>query len=290
MLPTSASRYVESQARLGGCRGPVNKKTYACLNCPQALRQGVSRLAAGQSRRYADVGSIYLIRHGQASFGADDYDVLSDLGVRQAQITGQHLVDLGVRFDRCLSGDLLRQQDTAKHALAQFTAAGLTVPELEIDSAFNEFDAFGVLEALLPGLLPQEPHALNTLNNAANDPEEFQRIFDLVIARWISGTYDTPRLESWLGFVERVQGGLNRTLDLASHQQNIAVFTSAGSITALLHLLTQIPASEAFKLTWQIVNTSLSQLKFRGREVTLASFNSHVHLQLLKTPSLITYR
>ncbi len=236
------------------------------------------------------MGSIYLIRHGQASFGADDYDVLSDLGVRQAQITGQHLVDLGVRFDRCLSGDLLRQQDTAQHALAQFTAAGLTVPELEIDPAFNEFDAFGVLEALLPGLLPQEPHALNTLNNAANDPEEFQRIFDLVIARWISGTYDTPRLESWLGFVERVQGGLNRTLDVASHQQNIAVFTSAGSITALLHLLNQIPASEAFKLTWQIVNTSLSQLKFRGREVTLASFNSHVHLQLLKTPSLITYR
>ena len=87
-----------------------------------------------------------------------------------------------------------------------------------------------------------------------------------------------------------MQGGLNRVLDLASHQQNIAVFTSGGSITALLHLLTQIPASEAFKLTWQIVNTSLSQLKFRGREVTLASFNSHVHLQLLKTPSLITYR
>ena len=68
------------------------------------------------------------------------------------------------------------------------------------------------------------------------------------------------------------------------------MFTSAGTITALIHLLTQIPASDAFKLAWQIVNTSLSQLKFNGREVTLASFNSHVHLQLLKTPSLITYR
>jgi hypothetical protein len=62
------------------------------------------------------------------------------------------------------------------------------------------------------------------------------------------------------------------------------VFTSGGTITALLHLMTQIPATEAFKLNWQIVNTSLSQLKFHGREVTLASFNSHVHLQLLKTP------
>ena len=236
------------------------------------------------------MGSIYLIRHGQASFGADDYDKLSPLGVRQAQITGQHLADLGLRFDRCLSGDLSRQQDTAQHVMAQFSAAGLPAPTLEVDAAFNEFDAFAILDALLPGLLPDEPEALAAMHNAAHNPAEFQRIFELIIERWLSGTYDTPGLESWLGFVERAQAGLNRILDLAKGQQSIAVFTSAGTITALIHLLTQIPASDAFKLAWQIVNTSLSQLKFNGREVTLASFNSHVHLQLLKTPSLITYR
>ena len=236
------------------------------------------------------MGSIYLIRHGQASFGADDYDKLSPLGVRQAQITGQHLADLGLRFDRCLSGDLSRQQDTAQHVMAQFSAAGLPAPTLEVDAAFNEFDAFAILDALLPGLLPDEPEALAAMHNAAHNPAEFQRIFELIIERWLSGTYDTPGLESWLGFVERAEAGLNRVLDLAKGQQSIAVFTSAGTITALIHLLTQIPASDAFKLAWQIVNTSLSQLKFNGREVTLASFNSHVHLQLLKTPSLITYR
>ena len=217
--------------------------------------------------------------------------MLSPLGVRQAQIVGQHLVDLGLRFDRCLSGDLSRQQDTARHVLQQFSVAGLATPALEVDPAFNEFDAFGVLSALLPGLLPDEPNAVAALTHAAHDTAEFQRIFDLIVARWISGTWDTPELESWLAFVERVQGGLNRLLDHAqASQHTIAVFTSGGTITALLHLLTQIPASEAFKLTWQIVNTSLSQLKYRGREVTLASFNNHVHLQLLKTPSLITYR
>ncbi len=236
------------------------------------------------------MGSIYLIRHGQASFGADDYDKLSPLGVRQAQITGQHLADLGLRFDRCLSGDLSRQQDTAQHVMAQFSAAGLPAPTLEVDAAFNEFDAFAILDALLPGLLPDEPEALAAMHNAAHNPAEFQRIFELIIERWLSGTYDTPGLESWLGFVERAQAGLNRILDLAKGQQSIAVFTSAGTITALIHLLTQIPASDAFKLAWQIVNTSLSLLKFQGREVTLASFNSHAHLQLLKTPSLITYR
>ena len=236
------------------------------------------------------MGSIYLIRHGQASFGADDYDVLSSTGIRQAEVLGQHLAELGISFDRCLSGDLRRQQHTANSALEQFAAAGLPVPVVEIDSAFNEFDADAVIRALLPEMLPDEPEALHILRNAAQNRGEFQRIFALIIERWLAGTYDTPGLESWLGFVERVQAGLQRILESADNTQKIAVFTSGGTITALLHLITQMPAKQAFELNWQIVNTSLNLLKFRGREVALSSFNSHAHLQLLKAPDLITFR
>ncbi|MGE8482306.1 histidine phosphatase family protein [Pseudomonas sp. FP1740] len=236
------------------------------------------------------MGSIYLIRHGQASFGADDYDVLSPTGVRQAEVLGRHLAELGVSFDRCLSGDLRRQQHTATSALEQYATVGLPVPPLEIDSAFNEFDADAVIRALLPAMLEDEPEALETLRNAAQNRAEFQRIFALIIERWLAGTYDTPGLESWLGFVDRVQAGLQRLLENADNTQKIAVFTSGGTITALLHLITQMPARQAFELNWQIVNTSLNLLKFRGREVALASFNSHTHLQLLKAPELITFR
>jgi len=236
------------------------------------------------------VGSIYLIRHGQASFGADDYDVLSPIGVRQAEVLGQHLAQLELSFDRCLSGDLRRQQHTASSALEQFAAVGLPVPTLETDAAFNEFDADAVIRALLPDLLPEEPEALHILRNAAQNRSEFQRIFVRIIDRWLSGNYDPPGLESWLGFVERVQGGLQRILEQADNTQKIAVFTSGGTITALLHLITQMPARQAFELNWQIVNTSLNHFKFRGREVALASFNSHAHLQLMKAPELITFR
>mgnify|MGYP006178913905 CR=1 FL=1 len=97
------------------------------------------------------MGSIYLIRHGQASFGADDYDVLSPIGVRQAEVLGQHLLDLGVSFDRCVSGDLRRQQHTARAALEQYANAGLTPPTIEQDAAFNEFDADAVIRALRDG-------------------------------------------------------------------------------------------------------------------------------------------
>lgn len=236
------------------------------------------------------MGSIYLIRHGQASFGADDYDVLSPVGVRQAQIVGAHLADLGIGFDRCISGDLRRQKDTARNALAQFAEAGLAVPELEIDSAFDEFDAEGIVRALIPAMLTEEPGALEILRDAANRRAEFQRLFSLIVSRWIGGQHDTLGLQSWLGFVARVQAGLDRIIASAAPDERIAVFTSGGTITALLHLITGMPAPQAFELSWHIVNTSLHRLGFRGSEVTLASFNSYTHLQLLKAPELITYR
>ncbi|CAD5110365.1 histidine phosphatase family protein [Zestomonas carbonaria] len=235
------------------------------------------------------MGSIYLIRHGQASFGADDYDVLSATGIRQAEILGKHLAQLGVSFDRCLSGDLRRQRHTAQSALAQFGAAGLPAPEVETDPAFNEFDADAVIHALLPGLLAEEPGALDVLRNGAQNRAEFQRLFALLIGRWTAGEHD-DNLTSWQSFVDTVRDGLERILTQADNRQNIAVFTSGGTITALLHLITGVPVNQAFELNWQIVNTSLNRLKFRGSDVTLASFNSYAHLELLKAPELITYR
>ena len=232
------------------------------------------------------MGSIFLIRHGQASFGADDYDVLSPVGVRQAEVLGEHLEQLGIAFDRCVSGSLRRQQHTANATLQRMSQA----PTLDIDDAFNEFDADAVIRTLLPDLLPEEPEALHILRNGAQNRAEFQRLFAKLIQRWISAEHDKPGLQSWQAYVEQVEGGLQRILEQAGSKQNIAVFTSGGTITALLRLITGVPSTKAFELNWQIVNTSLSQLKFRGREVSLASFNSHVHLQLLKAPELITYR
>lgn len=238
----------------------------------------------------ANVGSIYLIRHGQASFGADDYDVLSPTGMRQAEVLGRHLCELDIRFDRCVSGDLRRQQDTAKLALGQFSDTGLAAPEIETDTAFNEFDAEAVIRSLLPALLPQEPQALQVMRNSAQQPAEFQRLFAQIIQRWTSGDYPVSGLVSWADYVQSVAAGLQRLLTQAQSTDNIAVFTSGGTITALLRLITGIPADKAFELNWQIVNTSLSRLKFRANEVALASFNSQLHLQLLKAPELITFR
>ncbi|PHX37179.1 phosphoglycerate mutase [Pseudomonas sp. NZIPFR-PS5] len=236
------------------------------------------------------MGSIYLIRHGQASFGADDYDVLSPTGFRQSEILGAHLAQLGLNFDRCISGALFRQRHTAETVIAQLNAAGLVTPELETDIAFNEFNAEGVIRALLPAMLDEEPDAFEIMRDAANKRAEFQRLFAAIIRRWLVGDHDAAALQSWQAFVEQVEAGLSSILDSAGPSDRIAVFTSGGTITALLHLITQMPATQAFELNWHIVNTSLNHVKFREREVSLASFNSYAHLQLMKAPELITYR
>lgn len=236
------------------------------------------------------MGNLYLIRHGQASFGAANYDVLSPVGVRQSQALGSHLANLGLRLDRCIAGDLRRQQDTALLALEAMSTLGCAVPALETDAGFNEFDADGVIRTLLPALLPEEPQALHVLSNAAQNRSEFQRLFALMVQRWHDGQHPADGLESWEAFTGRLRSALQRVLDAADSGDNVAVFTSGGSIAALLHLITGITPSQAFALNWQIINTSFSQLKFRGHDVALASFNCQAHVQLLKAPELITYR
>lgn len=236
------------------------------------------------------MGSIYLIRHGQASFGADDYDVLSPTGIRQSQVLGEYLSRLGMGFDRCIAGSLRRQQHTAETTLAQLVTAGLPVPEVDIDSGFDEFDAEAVIRGLLPEMLGDEPDALHVMRNAAQNHAEFQRLFALIIGRWLDGSHDPAGLQSWLGFVAQVEAGLQRIIERAAAGERIAVFTSGGTITALLHLVTRMPVRQAFEMNWQIVNTSLNHLRFRGSDVTLANFNNHAHLQLMNSPELITYR
>lgn len=237
------------------------------------------------------MGSIYLIRHGQASFGAENYDVLSPLGYRQSMALGDHLAQLDIQFDRCVSGAMNRQQDTARTTLQRLANINnLPQPPIETDDAFNEFQADAVIQAHLPELLQIEPDALHIFSNAADHRREFQRLFSYVVQRWVSGKHEKDGLESWQAFVERVGAGLYRLLGEAGKKDRIAIFTSGGTITALLQLALELPPIRAFEMNWQIVNTSLSQLKFRDQEIALASFNSHAHLELLKNPELITYR
>ena len=94
------------------------------------------------------MASLYLIRHGQASFGSDHYDQLSPLGQRQADLSGQFFADIGLHFGQAVSGDLSRQRETGERVLK----AQPRPPEQRIDPRLNEVDNEGQIAALLPML------------------------------------------------------------------------------------------------------------------------------------------
>ena len=76
------------------------------------------------------MGTLYLVRHGQASFGAADYDQLSDLGRRQSERLGRYWRERGITFDAVLTGTLRRHAQTWE-GIAAGAAYGNPVQALE---------------------------------------------------------------------------------------------------------------------------------------------------------------
>nr|MBP8928961.1 histidine phosphatase family protein [Ottowia sp.] len=95
------------------------------------------------------MGTLYLVRHGQASFGADDYDQLSDLGRRQSVRLGQYLRERygdGLRFNAVLTGTLRRQIGTWQ-GIAE--GGGFDAPHVSWPG-LNEYDSHAVISAIHP--------------------------------------------------------------------------------------------------------------------------------------------
>lgn len=233
------------------------------------------------------MGSIYLIRHGQASLGAADYDVLSPVGIKQSELLGQFMKTLNVRFDACYAGNMKRQIDTGRHALAQMQQPDT---DIRLDDAFNEYRSDEVMHTYLPRILETQPDARYYVDNAGEHRKEFQKVFSQVISQWITDDNCPENCQSWPQFIAGVREGLKRVIEAAERGQTIAIFTSGGMITAALQLITGMPATSAFELNWQIVNTSVSRLQYRKDKLSLASFNSQAHLDVHQRSEWVTYR
>ncbi|WP_329242000.1 histidine phosphatase family protein [Streptomyces sp. NBC_01478] len=82
------------------------------------------------------MGVILFVRHGKASLGAADYDVLSDTGRLQSELLGTELSRRDVTATRILTGRLNRQQQTARCT----RLASKWSTSVEVDEAWNEFD------------------------------------------------------------------------------------------------------------------------------------------------------
>lgn len=236
------------------------------------------------------MSDLYLIRHGQASFGHDNYDKLSPLGIRQAQVLGRHLVRIGLRFDAAYSGTMDRQRSTAMEVFQCYTGAGETVPELVQTKGLNEYDTTAVVSAQVPAMMVADPTLTDELERMYTDKESFKRVFEGAMLRWVTGNHDTAGSESWKHFTSRVSDALQDIMKSHGRGATVAVFTSGGPICATLKRVLNLSGEHAIRLNWQVVNTSYSRFMYNGERITLAGFNNISHLELHNEHSLITYR
>jgi broad specificity phosphatase PhoE len=233
---------------------------------------------------------IYMIRHGQASFGKENYDRLSPLGKRQARILAEHLLDAGFHFDAVYSGTMARQTATAQEVLSAYRAANTRIPDLETLRGFDEYDSAGVIKALFPDMVKDEPSLNDELPKMFASKTSFKRVFEAAMLRWVTGEFDTPEIERWEDLKARVVASLRLIMQRHGKGKTTVVFTSGGAIAASLAYVLGISGERAIRLNWQLVNSSVSRFMYNEERITLAGFNSIAHLELAGDPSLITYR
>lgn len=209
------------------------------------------------------MSTLYLLRHGQASFGETDYDRLSWLGELQAAEAGRFLASRVGAFDRVIVGPSRRHEQTARSALAAFA----TPVEREVEPALDEF-AHGhtVLDAararrLAAGLdWPQ--------HNSAQ-----MRLYGAEIRRWaIEGAPlpDVPKLDD---FSARVHAWFAHLATSSPRGQRVLAVTSAGVIAVLVCAALRLPPARMIEFVESIGNASVTALAFSGERRGLVSFN-----------------
>ena len=233
------------------------------------------------------MGIVLLVRHGQASFGSEDYDVLSDAGVTQSLTLGHALAASDQAPTVVLSGSMRRQRETAE---AMVKAAGWTVP-LETDARWDEFDHLAVVGAYTD-LSPAERAAVDA---GGLDRRAFQELFERATGRWVSANHDQDYVETFVVFTRRVRAALAAACRQAGSGETVVVVTSGGAIALAAAMLVDVAdvADEPQRLAgvWQRINTvmvnaSVSRVVVGSTGARLLTFNEHGHL----AADEVTYR
>lgn len=224
------------------------------------------------------MGQLLLVRHGQASFGAEDYDVLSETGWEQGRRLGAHLAAAGVRPTVLLRGGMRRHRETLEAMVEGAGWAAPAGPAVEEDARWDEFDHLGVV-ARFPDL-PADPFSL--------DRKEFQALFERATELWTSGGegYD----ESWHDFGARTSAALADAVARSGSGQTVVVVTSGGVVGLVAAGLLGVSGA-ALPDTWQrlntvAVNSGVTRVLVGPRGTRLLTFNEHEHL----AGELLTYR
>ena len=221
------------------------------------------------------MGTLYLVRHGQASFGADDYDVLSPLGHQQAERLGAYFKRKGVTFEAALHGTLKRQVQTFQGICQGSGQALQALPW----PGLNEYDSHAVIASI-------NPHPLVK----PETPEAYRAHFRLLkdgLAQWMAGVVSPNGMPSYPDFVHGMTSALDHVRE--HHEGDVLLVSSGGPIsTAVGHVL-GCSAEATIELNLRIRNTSITEFAFTPKRHMLVTYNTLPHLDATEHASWVTY-
>ncbi len=221
------------------------------------------------------MGTLYLVRHGQASFGAADYDQLSELGQRQSVRLGEYLANKGVTLDAVLTGTLRRHQQTYA-GIAQ--GAGLGLEPLQWPG-LNEYDSDAVIATI-------HPHKLEK----PDSPEMYRHHFRLLrdgLTQWMNGVVSPKGMPTYPDFLAGVTSALDHVRK--QHTGNVLIVSSGGPIsTAVGHILGTTPET-TIELNLRIRNSSVTEFAFTPKRHMLVTYNTLPHLDHADYADWVTY-
>lgn len=234
---------------------------------------------------------LLLIRHGQASFSPhpelafEDYDRLSELGLRQSTALGAELASAGVIFDRVYGGPLERQRRTAAAVAEAYAHQSKPWPGItELPELAEHQGSRVVRHALLSA--PEHEEALRLLRaGAGGDGQDVERmrtyftVFRSVTRQWARGEITAPDdSESWQAFRARVGVGIAQVLTEAGSGATVAAFTSGGPVGSTVAWALGLDDEQALELAWMVENATVTEVLFSQGQVSLKSFNAQPRL------------
>ena len=240
------------------------------------------------------MADIYCVRHGQASFGSDDYDQLSPTGYRQGELLGQYFVKCGLQFDRFYAGTLKRQIQTAEAVAQVYREHKLSIPEIDTDARWNELQTDEQVITLAPFVMPENTDSAALFEAAMQDKKAFQKLIRATFDYWIEHSELIAELESWDAAQRRVLAALADVQANNRSGQKSAVFTSGGIISIVTAHALNLPPSSVYAIFEKVINCSITRLIHNQHELALSTFNEHAFISAIapagEEASVITYR
>lgn len=217
---------------------------------------------------------ITLVRHGQASAGTDNYDRLSPLGQKQAQLLGDWWVTTKFKPDTVFAGTLERQQHTASLTLERAGLDNVTVGTLPDLNEYTHND----VDREFGGGFSSDSGVNLTLKDYYG-----------IMNRWRNAEESSLNdVESWQSFMSRGLQAMQYAHEAVNGHGHAVLFTSGGIIATLLGTVQSHPFNVIIDNIWHIRNASISTLQFDGKSAQLLDFNGVPHLHIYADEQLIT--